>query len=146
MSKVLGYRSIGYDELYMLFLANNPIYGLKRWASSPWTKVPNPPNYGVVCFFAEDYKWKDKEHKFDIVVELEDPIQGHGIYMASKALEKTHIWYGRDGKTEYKLPEFYVRSYSLADVRAIDLRGYFNESVSNTFKAICDKHHISFKR
>lgn len=145
MNKVIGYRSIGYSELCMLFFANNPVYGKEKWLNTCWTKADIFPDYGVVCFFAEDYKWHDKEHKFDITVELKDPIHGWGDYMASQALAKTHIWYGRTGKTNYHLPELYVRSYSLEDIRSIDLRGYFNTKFTNTIKAICDKHNISFK-
>ena len=51
---MLGYRSIGFNELIMLFIAKNPIYGRKLWASSQWTLVNNPPDYGVVCFFTDD--------------------------------------------------------------------------------------------
>ncbi len=141
---MLGYRSIGFDELMMLFMAKNPIYGRKLWASSQWTQVNNPPDYGVVCFFADDYKWHDKEHKFDIIVQLKNPILGHGIYMASKSLSKTHVWYGREGKTEYKIPELYVRYYTLSDIVSINTYGYFNKSVTEIFKKICKENNIKF--
>ena len=142
---MLGYRSIGLDEFFMLVESNNPVYGMRKWLNTPWTnKIKNPPNYGVVCFFKEDYKWRDKRHIFDIVVELKDPIEGIGVYQASKALARTHIWYGRDGKTEYKLPELYVRSYSLEDVVAINLNNFFNSTVTEQYRKMFEFKGIKF--
>lgn len=142
---MLGYRSIGLDEFFMLVESNNPIYGMKKWLNTPWANsVKNPPDYGVVCFFKEDYKWHDKAHKFDIVVELKNPIEGYGIYYASKTLSKTHVWYGRDGKTKYRLPELYVRSYSLDDVVAIRLNNFFNYTVTEQYRNLFESKNIKF--
>lgn len=143
---MLGYRSIGREELDMLLLARNPIYGKRCWATAEWIEVKNPPNYGIVCFFEENYKWHDKEHKFDIIVDLKDPIHGHGVYMASKNLTNTKIWTGRYGKTKHRIPELYVRSYCLEDVKSINCNGYFNNSHSEYLENICKAYDIEFTR
>lgn len=143
---MLGYRSIGEEELNMLLLARNPVYGKRCWTSSIWTKVATPVGYGVVCFFKEPYKWRDKNHLFDIIVELKNPIHGKGVYLASKDFGKNKIWTGREGKTEYEIDELYIRSYSLEDIKSINCNGFYNNSHSEYLNSVCKAYNINFTR
>lgn len=139
-----GYRSIGVNELKMLVEADNPVYGIQRWDDRAETTCNLP--YGVVCFFLDNIKWHDKVHKFDIVVELDDAQIGEGTYMASKEFGTSKVWTGKEGKTEYKLKEAYVRYYTPENIKELDYNGYFaNWYVNKWLIPFCKKYHIVLK-
>ena len=140
---IIGYRSIGEDEFGMLMFSNNPIYGKRIWCNKEECGCPKT-NYGVVCFFAEHWRWKDKLHQFDIVVNLKNPLKGHGKYLLSNESIKNKIWTGRDGQQEILIPELYTRYYSLSDVISIDTHHYYNKEFTGKLIDICNKNNINF--
>lgn len=142
---MIGYRSISEEELFVLVDAQNPVYGRRSLKLRRCTTCDL--EYGVVCFFREPYRWKDKKHYIDIQVELKSPILGEGIYQAPKSLEKTKVWTGREGEVSYTLPEAYVRCYFPEQVVSIDIHdkypAWFVESVISPF---CEKYHVKLLR
>lgn len=142
---MIGYRSIGVSEFNMLVKAQNPIYGKQCWKGFDYNSCD--VDYGVVCFFQEPYRWKDKQHLFDIQVELKDPILGTGKYMAAKSFGETRVWTGREGKTEYILPEAYVRCYFPEQIKSIDIHGvYTNWFVREKIIPFCKKYGVKLLR
>lgn len=140
---MLGYRTIGIDELNMLLYARNPIYGRRKWQDHWECGCDSQYPYGIVCFFKEPILFKDKKHIFQIAVSLDSPMEGVGDYDVGKDFNKTKKFTGR-GKINIKIPELYVRSYSLEQVKAINLRGYFANWATKTYKEICEKEGIKF--
>lgn len=139
-----GYRTIGRMELNMLFEAMNPIYGQRKWQNRPECGLNKDYPYGVVCFFSEPIAIKDKEHKFEIVVDLKSPIEGLGDYDVSHKFQKSKVIFLGKGKQEILLKELYVRSYTIEDVVAINLKNYFALHYSDFIEDICKKYGIEF--
>lgn len=139
---IIGYRSIGDSELNFLVYAENPVYGKYKYATVRSCGSKSP--YGIVSFFADNFKWVDGNHVIDIQVRLPDDTErGVATYMASKEFGQTHIYKGREGKTEYKIHELYVRCYWPEDIIEINLRGYYaSHYVNNTVLSFCKKYNI----
>lgn len=141
---IKAYRSIGEAELRMLLFAKNPIYGKRIWGPNVGCHPCTDMDYGFVCFFEDSsYKWRDKEHKFDIEVELQYFNTGFGIYKASKPFAKTHVFTGREGSAVYTVPEVYSRCYDITHVRSIRLYNYYaNWFIEKHIKPVCDEYGI----
>jgi hypothetical protein len=138
----IGYRSIGNDELEFLINSENPVYGKSKYSTVRGCGSKSP--YGIVCFFAENFKWVDSFHVIDIQVRLPDDAErGIATYMASKDFGRTRVYKGREGKTEYKVEELYVRYYEPKDVIEINLRCYYaSHYVRNAIMPFCKKYNI----
>lgn len=122
---MLGYRTIGTTELYTLVECKNPIYGQDRYQDRPECGCDYRYPYGIVCFFAEPILIKNKDHKIQIVVDVGDnPMSGIGEYLVSKEFDKTKTFTYR-GKQKVKLQEYYLRNYSIKDVKSINIAGNF---------------------
>lgn len=139
---MIGYRSIGYDEIQFLINSENPVYGRFKYSHLPESGCTLP--YGAISFFADDIKWHDGSHKVDIVVDLPDDAQrGIATYMAAKSFGDTKIFTGKAGKTEFKVEEIYVRCYDPDDIVSIDLNGlYANHFIESGVKPFCERHNI----
>lgn len=118
--KVVLQRSISDIELRSL-LEGREITGRYDIASEKQSqsKVKIP----VIQTFAANVWWTDVYHKHLIILEVpENRIKrGTGDYWAQKDFAKTHIWTGRTGQEHYFIPEAYLASYSLKDVKCIGL-------------------------
>ena len=144
---MIGYRSIGDDELSFLIFSHNPIYG--RRIISAWMGCGcKESKFGMVSFFKEPYIWKDSLHKFNLKVDLKGNIEeGIATYKASKDFGKTRIWTGREGKTEYKISELYVRFYNPEDIVELNIGSHFTESfIENIVIPFCKTYHITLVR
>lgn len=139
----IGYRTIGDQEFHMLFDANNPVFGLRRWQDKPECGADASYPYGIVCFFIDPIGIQDADHKIEISVRLHKPIFGVGDYDVSKDFEKTHTITFR-GKQNVHIPEAYMRCYSLKDVESINLKGYFGRWYANSIEEKCKKLGIEF--
>lgn len=139
---MIGYRSIGEDELNFLISSDNPVYGRFKYALLEECGCTLP--YGVVSFFADNYKWRDSSHLFDIKVELPGDAQvATSYYNASKDFAKTKVFTGRWGKTRHKVKEIFVRSYKPEDIMELNLRNRYTDTyVKNVVVPFCNKYNI----
>ena len=117
---VVLHRSISAIELRYL-LEGREITGRYDIASEKQSqsKVRVP----VIQTFAADVWWTDIYHKHLVILEVPESRirRGVGDYWAQKNFAKTHIWTGRTGSEHYFIPEAYLTSYSLKDVKCIGL-------------------------
>ena len=143
-SMIYGYRSIGDSELDIL-CNNETVVG--RYNNST-EKQNDSKATNVVCFFTEPYKWEDAAHYIHIKCQFNknDIVDfGTGIYYAGKSLGKTKVWTGRRGKTGYKIDEFYVSSYNIDNVVAVDyniIDKKFNRDYSKMYTDKLKQHNI----
>ena len=143
---MIGYRTIGEDELEFLIDSDNPVYGKYKYSKLKECGCDLP--YGVVCFYVDEVKWRDKSHKFDIKVNLPDDVHtGISTYMASKDFEKTKIFNGRSGKTKYSVKEAFVRFYEAKDIIELNVGPHYTDThVNNYILPFCIKYNIILKR
>lgn len=143
---MIGYRSIGDNELYFLINSDNPVYGTRKWNKIRGSGC-SVSDYGTVCFFLEPYRWRDANHFIDIVVSLpDDTPTGVATYMASANLPETKIFKGREGKTKTKIKEAYPRFYGPEDIMELRLNNRFNDAFADGVREFCDKYGILFYR
>lgn len=139
---MIGYRTIGYEEIKFLINAENPVYGRFKYSNLAESGCTLP--YGAISFFVDDIKWHDSNHKVDIVVSLPDNTQkGTATYMAAKSFGDTKIFTGKTGKTEFKVEEAYARCYEPKDIISMELNGLFaNHFIQSAVKPFCEKYNI----
>ena len=139
---MIGYRSVGYDEIKFLLNSENPVYGRFKYSSLAESGCTLP--YGVISFYTDNYKWHDSSHKVDIKVNLPDDAQiGVATYYAAPNFGDTKIFTGRKGSIEYKVKEAYVRCYEPKDIIEINLNGLFaSHYIESAVKPFCEKYGI----
>ena len=136
------YRSIGEKELRKL-LREIKIRGMYDCAfeSQNKTKLNN-----VICTFTQDFRWKDKDHLFYIIMEIPNDriIEiNKSTYYVSKDAIKNRIWSGRDGQEILKIEEAYLDEYSIDDVVAIKgIKHYANWYIEENIKPVAEKYGI----
>lgn len=108
------------EREFLSLLKGEIIYGMYDIGSEPQS---SGTMQSAVSFYVDDVWWVDKVHKIFAIVELPDCFieLGYGTYWASKEFEKTHIWTGRRGKTQYRVKEAYAPNYALNNVHMISL-------------------------
>ena len=102
-------------------------------------------NYkNVLSFFPDDYWWIDSSHRIQIKVDIDESrlLPGVGVYYAAKNFEKTHIWTGRKGKTEYQIPEYYCYKYNIHDVKYISGLTYLNRTYQHKYREKVSLYNI----
>lgn len=139
------YRSIGKTELQKL-LREVRVRGMYDCAfeSQNKTKLNN-----VICTFTQDFRWKDKDHLFYIIMEIPDERiieKNEATYYVSKDAIKNRIWSGRDGQEILKMEEAYLDEYSIDDVVAIKgIKHYANWYIEEHIKPISEKYGITLE-
>ena len=139
------YRSIGEKELQKL-LREIRVRGMFdcEFESQNKTKLNN-----VICTFTKDFRWKDKEHIFYIIMEIPDERiieKNEAIYYVSKEAIKSKVWSGRDGQEIYKIEEAYLDSYDINDIVTIKgINHYASWYINERIKPISEKYGIDLE-
>lgn len=139
------YRSIGEKELRKL-LREIKIRGMYDCAfeSQNKTKLNN-----VICTFTQDFRWKDKDHLFYIIMEIPNDriIEiNKSTYYVSKDTIKNRIWSGRDGQEILKMEEAYLDEYGIDDIVTIKgINYYANWYINEYIKPISEKYGITLE-
>lgn len=140
---MLLYRTIGYKELETFLFAKNPIYGSGRYQDLKECGCNSKYQYGIVCFFQNPVPFIDKNHEFEIVVDINKPMLGKGVYNVPKDFYKNPRFTHR-GNMDVYIAEAYKRKYTIKEVKAINLRGKFAYWFASKIKKECEKEGIEF--
>ena len=136
------YRSIGEKELQKL-LREVRVRGMYDCAfeSQNKTELNN-----VICTFTQDFRWKDKDHIFYIIMEIPNDriIEiNKSTYYVSKDAIKNRIWSGRDGQEILKMEEAYLDEYGIDDIVTIKgINHYANWYIEENIKPVAEKYGI----
>lgn len=137
------YRTIGWKELETFLYAKNPVFGSGRYQDLAECGCNSKYPYGIVCFFTEPIPFIDKDHKIEIVVDINKPMLGKGEYNVAKDFWKNPRFTHR-GSMNIILQEAYKRKYTIKEVKAINLRGKYSLYFSDRIKIKCEKEGIEF--
>ena len=136
------YRSINEKELQKLLRGVN-VRGMYDCAfeSQNETKLNN-----VICTFTKDFRWKDKDHLFYIIMEIPDNRiieRNKATYYVSKDTIKNMVWSGRDGQESFEIEEAYLDNYSIDDVLLVKgMSHYANRYINEQIKPVTEKYGI----
>ena len=136
------YRSINDKELNKL-LREVKVRGMYdcQFESQNDSKLNN-----VICTFTQDFRWKDKEHTFYIVLDI--PMNRilercKAEYYLSKEAIKNRLWSGRDGQEILKMEEAYLDEYGIDDIVTIKgINHYANWYIEENIKPVAEKYGI----
>lgn len=136
------YRSVNDKELKKL-IRGVKVRGMYdcMFESQNKTKLNN-----VICTFTQDFRWKDKDHIFYIIMEIPNDriIEiNKATYYVSKDTIKNRIWSGREGAEILKLEEAYLDEYGIDDVVAIKgINRYAKWYINEQIKPVAEKYGI----
>ena len=136
------YRSINEKELQKL-LRGVSVRGMYDCAfeSQNETKLNN-----VICTFTKDFRWKDKDHLFYIIMEIPDDHiieRNKATYYVSKDTIKNMVWSGRDGQESFEIEEAYLDNYNIDDVLLIKgMNHYAKWYINEQIKPVTEKYGI----
>lgn len=140
---MIVYRSIGSKELYQLFSGSGKINGMYNCSK----EKQNTSNIGnACCFFIDNVRWYDKNHRFFLVLDIPEEYLEFGIgeYYAGSSLAKTNVWSGRKGNTLYKIREAYSTHYNISNIKEIHVDGYFSKDYTlNKLLPVCEANNIT---
>lgn len=137
------YRSIGMQELKTLFKAKCPVIG-KYHCSEENCNTSQLQN--AVCFFVDNVRWRDNDHRFTITVDIPATLLefGIGTYYAKETLANTNIWDGASGDYTYGIREAYVDTYSLKNVVELNVFDECDEKEVEWLREKCSENNIVF--